>query len=133
MNRLFKGLTVAALGLATTAVFASPTYLIIHNQTNAESNAYIEGTIDSHQPTKGYSVGKVHWAVVRMICSGHIIEGNCRALIKMETNTSRPVNLGWLYLNIESGAITPAAGLSANGYTLKVNAPGEATITKTAA
>ncbi|MCC5015497.1 MULTISPECIES: hypothetical protein [unclassified Legionella] len=129
MNRLFKGLTVAALSLATSAVFASPTYLIIHNRTNVESNAYIDGTIDSHQPTKANSDGKVHWAVVRMICFGHIVGGNCGALIKMATNTSNPVNLGWLNLNIESGVITPTE-IRANGYTIKVNGPGEATITK---
>ena len=129
MNRLFKGLTVAALSLATSAVFASPTYLIIHNRTNVESNAYIDGTIDSHQPTKANSDGKVHWAVVRMICFGHIAGGNCGALIKMATNTSNPVNLGWLNLNIESGVITPTE-IRANGYTIKVNGPGEATITK---
>lgn len=129
MNRVFKGLTVAALSLATSAVFASPTYLIIHNRTNVESNAYIDGTIDSHQPTKANSDGKVHWAVVRMICFGHITGGNCGALIKMATNTPNPVNLGWLNLNIESGVITPTE-IRANGYTIKVNGPGEATITK---
>ncbi|WP_019217489.1 hypothetical protein [Legionella tunisiensis] len=129
MSRLFKGLTVAALGLATSAVFASPTFLITHNKTNVESNAYVEGTIDSHQPTKANSDGKVHWAVVRMVCFGHIApDGKCPALIKMETNTPHPVTLGWLYLHIESGDITPKS-LKANGYTLTVNGPGEATIT----
>lgn len=128
MNRLFQNLAVTALSLAATTALASPTYLITHNKTNLESNAYVAGKA-SPVPTKANSDGKVHWGVVRMACAGHTTEGKCEALIKMATDTANPINVGVVRLDIESGDITPKV-LSANGYTMTVNGPGEATLTK---
>ena len=127
MNRLIKTLTAGALGLCAATALAAPKQLITHNTTNAESNAYIAGTIPSQHPTKAHSDGKVFWTAVKMACFGHVVDGKCSALILMETNTPNPVTLGTVMLDLDSGDITPKQ-LSANGYTITVNGPGETTI-----
>lgn len=130
MNHLFKLLTVGTLALFTTAAFAvPPKYLITHNTTDVESNAFVAGTIPSQHPTKAHSDGKVFWTAVKMVCFGHSTNGQCSALIMMETNTANPIPLGYVNLNLDSGDINPKQ-LSANGYTLIVNGPGETTLIK---
>jgi hypothetical protein len=47
----------------------------------------------------------------------------------MATNTPNPVELGWVSMNLVTGDISPKF-LSANGYTLEVNGPGETTISE---
>lgn len=128
MNQMFKGLAAAALSLSATVVMSSPTYLITHNRTNVESNAYVAGSIPSPVPTAAGKDGAVHWALVRMSCYGHTVNGRCPALIKMATNTPYPINLGMVTMDIESGDIAPKQ-ISANGYTFTVNGPGEVTLT----
>lgn len=129
MNQLFKGLTAAALSMSTTVICASPLYLVTHNTTNFESNAFVAGIIPSTVPTRPNSDGKVHWALVRMSCAGYSINGLCPAMIKMATNTSNPINVGMVTMNIETGDIQPKQ-ISANGFTFTVNGPGEATLTQ---
>ncbi|KTD25023.1 Uncharacterised protein [Legionella lansingensis] len=128
MNQLLKSLTASALALITTAALASPAYLITHNRTNVESNAYVAGVPSPH-PTKANSDGKVSWLAVRVACYNHTENGICKAVIKMATNTPNPIELGVVSMNIESGDITPKA-LTGNGYTMTVNGLGEATLTK---
>ncbi len=130
MNRLIKHLTVGALIIFAATAIAAPKQLITHNTTDAESNAYIDGTIPSQHPTKAHSDGKVYWTAVKMACFGHSVDGKCNALIIMETNTPTPVTVGTLTLNLDSGDITPKQ-LTANGYTITVNGPGETTIVGT--
>ncbi len=127
MNCLIKTLAASALGLCAATAMAAPKQLITHNTTSAESNAYIDGTIPSQHPTKPRSDGKVFWTAVKMACFGHTVGGKCNALIRMETNTPTPVTIGTLSMDLESGDITPKQ-LSANGYTITVNGPGETTI-----
>ena len=128
MNRVIKQLTAASLGLlAATAVAAAPKYLITHNTTTVESNAYIDGTIPSRHPTKAHSDGKIFWMTVKMACFGHSTNGKCTALIIMKTDTPNPVAIGTVTLDVETGDITPKQ-LSANGYTVTVNGPGETTL-----
>lgn len=130
MNHLLKSLTIAALGLITaTAIAAPPKQLITHNSTDVESNAFIAGSIPSQHPTKAHSDNKVIWAVVKMACFGHIVNGKCSALIRMATNTANPVDIGEVSMDLISGDITPKT-MSANGYTLTVNGPGETTLSK---
>ena len=128
MNQLIKYITAGALGLfAATAIAAAPRYLVTHNTTDAESNAYIDGTIPSQHPTRAHSDNKVFWAAVRIACFGHSTGGQCSALIIMETNTSNPVPVGTVTMNLDTGDITPKQ-IIANGYTITVNGPGETTI-----
>lgn len=121
-------LTLAAsLLMASTAALAAPKHLITHNRTNYESNAYVADSIPSQHPTKANSDGRVFWGFVRMACQGNTVEGKCPALVKMATNTSNPIEIGRLYLDVETGEITPKQ-LSVNGFTIIVNGPGETTI-----
>jgi hypothetical protein len=129
MKQSLKCFTVAALSIFTMSAFASPTYLVTHNNTNVESNAYIAGTIRSQYPSKPMSENRVFWTAVKLACFGHVVNGQCSALIRMETNTDHPVDLGLLYLDLSSGDITPKE-IHANGYTLIVNGPGVTTLTK---
>ncbi len=129
MHRMVQILTTLTLGLAVQAnALASPKQLVTHNLTDHESNAFIAGTVPSQYPTKAHSTGKVFWAAVRMACFGHIVDDKCPALIKMDTDTDHPVELGMVELNVETGEITPQV-LHGNGYKFVINGPGESTIT----
>ncbi len=125
---LKKTLSIALFGLASVA-FAAPKQLITHNHTNVESNAYINGTIASQHPTKANSDNKVFWASVKLACYGHIVNNQCQALVKMETDTNTPVDLGMLTVNLITGDISPKY-IAANGYHLEVNGPGETSLYK---
>jgi hypothetical protein len=131
VKQFVRTLVAVTLGLTTTALMASPRQLITHNMTDVESNAFVAGTIPSQHPAKAYSDSKVVWTEVRMACFGHTINGKCSALIKMGTgpNDSEIVDLGMVTLDLNTGIITPST-LSANGYTMTVNGPGETTLTK---
>lgn len=129
MNSMLKSISALALSLSAASALAVPTYLTTHNNTDVESNAYVAGTIPSPYPTKAHSTHQVFWNMVRFACYGHTSGGNCIALIKMATDTAKPVDVGYVSMNLDTGAITPQK-VSGNGYTLTVNGPGEATITK---
>ena len=129
MNRLIKTSTMLFLVLTASTVLAAPAVLITHNNTPYESNAYTLGVIPSKHPTPAYGRGEVPWSIVAWICASSGQPHICKALIKMETNTSHPVDLGWVTLNLDTGEITPKS-LSQNGYTLVVNGPGETTLSK---
>jgi hypothetical protein len=128
MNLLFKNLSIMTLSLSAITAFASPVYLTTHNTTNEESNAYIAG-VPSIYPTPAKGKRDVYWNLVKLACFGHTIGKICPATIKMATNTSKPIEIGSVTLNLESGDINPKQ-LSKNGYTLIVNGPGDATIVK---
>ncbi|KTD16022.1 hypothetical protein [Legionella israelensis] len=125
----FKGLTALALGITSSIAIASPNYLITHNKTNLESNAYVANSIPSRHPTPAHSDGKVSWTLVKIACFGRSTNGVCPAMIKMATNTPQPFDLGMVYLNLSTGDISPKV-LSAHGYKMTVNGPGEATLTQ---
>lgn len=129
MNRLRNILTALTLSIGSTAALASPTQLITHNTTDFESNAFVAGTIPSQHPSKPHSDNKVSWVSVRMACVGHIVNGKCPALVKIATNTPSPIDIGMVYMDLNTGDITPKL-LSANGFTLIVSGPGETTILK---
>ena len=130
MHPVLKQLTTLSLGLFAATAIAAPKQLITHNTTDAESNAFVAGSIPSQHPTRPHTDGKVFWTAVKMACFGHTVDGKCNALIKMATNTSNPLEVGTLILDINTGNITPQQ-LSGNGYTITVNGPGETTISKT--
>lgn len=127
MNRFLKHFTTFALTLFALSAAAAPKQLITHNTTDAESNAFVAGSIPSQHPTRAHSDGRVYWTAVKMACFGHTVDGKCDAVIKMATNTSSPITLGTVTLDLNTGNITPSQ-LSSNGYTMIVNGPGETTL-----
>ncbi len=124
-----KGLMAVALTLGASLAFAAPDSLITHNQTSVASNAYIGGKVPSPHPTQAHSNGSVSWFLVKMACFPFTKNGICPAMIKMDTNSDSPVELGMVFLNVNTGEITPKT-LSANGYTMTVNGLAEATLTE---
>jgi hypothetical protein len=108
---------------------AVPRYLITHNTTDFESNAFVAGTIASQYPTAAHANGKVFWGAAKMACFGHIVNSICPALIRIGTDTPNPLDIGMLYLNLDTGEITPAS-VQGNGYSALVNGPGEITLLK---
>ncbi|KTD65745.1 hypothetical protein [Legionella spiritensis] len=129
MNGILKGFAVITLGLSATMSFAGPSYLVTHNDTSVESKAYVAGIIPAPTPAAPNKTTSISWIVVKMACYGHTTNNKCPALIKMATNTAHPVELGTVEMDLDSGDITPKK-LSANGYTLTVNGPAEATLTQ---
>jgi hypothetical protein len=129
MIRLRNLATATLFCFATSAALASPILLITHNTTDLESNAYIAGTIQSHYPSKPHNDNKVSWVSVKMACFGHTTDSKCPALIKMGTNTPNPVDIGMVYMDLNTGDINPKQ-ITANGFTMIVNGPGETTLIK---
>lgn len=129
MQQLFRLLAITSLSLVATITSASPFFLITHNTTDSESNAFISGMIASPHPSKPHSDNKVSWLSVRMACFGHVVNNQCLAVIKMDTNTDHPIAIGTVNLDLSTGDITPKQ-ISANGYTMTVIGVGESTITK---
>ena len=128
MKRTTRAGITAALGLVSAMALAvPPRQLITHNTTDLDSNAFVAGTIPSQHPTKAHSDGKVLWTAVRMACYGHVVNGKCPALIKVGANTANPIELGMLYMDLNTGIITPTE-LHANGYVMMVNGPAETTL-----
>jgi hypothetical protein len=128
MNLLFKSISAIALSLSAVTSFAAPAYLITHNNTSEESNAFIAGA-PSIYPTPANSTKQVYWNLVKIACYGHTSGKTCPAVIKMATNTANPIELGTVSMNLDTGDISPKV-FSSNGYTFIVNGPGEATIVK---
>jgi hypothetical protein len=115
---------------ASAALAAPPVYLITHNETDLESNAYIKGNTPSPYPTPPASTRQIYWNMVRIACYGRTnSDGTCSALVKMAPNSPSPIEVGYLTLNMETGDITPKR-ISGGGYSVIVNGPGEATIVK---
>jgi hypothetical protein len=126
---MLKTISALTLSLNAFAAFATPVHLTTHNTTSLESNAYIAG-VPSPYPTAANSTHQVYWNMVRIACYGHTNpNGTCSAVIKMATNTASPIDVGVLTMDLATGDINPKV-LSANGYTVTVNGPGESTITK---
>ncbi len=130
MNLIFKGFSAIILSLSAATTFAAPEYLITHNYTSEESNAYIGGVVASPYPTAANITQKVYWNLVKLACYGYTSpDKKCTALIKMATNTPNPINVGTLTLDLNSGDITPKELIN-NGYHMVINGLGEASITK---
>lgn len=127
MSRSLKPFITIALSLSAITASAAPKHLITHNTTDAESNAFVAGSIPSQHPTRAHSDGRVFWTAVKMACFGHTVDGKCQAMIKMATNTPYPITVGTVTLDLNTGEITPSQ-ISANGYTIIVNGPGETTL-----
>lgn len=128
MSLFNKSLSALILSLSTFCAAAAPAYLVTHNNTNEESNAYISG-IGSNHPTQPHSTGQVSWRLVNFACWGHTTNNKCAAEVRMATNTRSPITIGTMQVDLISGDITPKT-LSANGYTITVVGLGETTITK---
>lgn len=128
MNFMLKSLSAIALGLSAVAAFAAPKSLVTHNLTNQESNAFVANT-PSPYPTAANKTSQVAWNFVILACYGHSQNNICAAEVKMATDTANPILVGTVKMDLKTGDITPKI-ISANGYTLTVNGPGEATITK---
>ncbi|USQ14999.1 hypothetical protein J2N86_06805 [Legionella lytica] len=128
MNLIIKSLSAVALSLSAITSFAAPAYLVTHNNTSEESNAFVAGA-PSIYPTAPNSTRKVYWNLVKLACHGHTTNGKCPAVIKMATNTANPIVVGTVEMELSTGDISPKQ-IIANGYTLTVNGPGEASINK---
>ncbi|MDR3502044.1 MAG: hypothetical protein P4L79_05615 [Legionella sp.] len=128
MNLIAKSLSAVALSLSAITSFAAPAYLITHNNTNEESNAFVAGA-PSIYPTAPHSTRKVYWNLVKLACHGHTTNGKCPAVIKMATNTANPIVVGTVEMELSTGEINPKQ-IVGNGYTLTVTGPGEASISK---
>lgn len=129
MNVILKRFTAIALSLSAATALAAPSYFTTHNDTDVQSNSFIDGKIPSPYPTAPHATKTVLWNLVKLACYGHTTNGKCSALVKVATNTANPIEVGSLTLDLASGDISPKT-LSANGYTITVNGIGEATITK---
>ncbi len=125
MNRLISCALTTVITFTANA-FTPPKAFITHNLTNTTTNAYVD-EVAAPNPAMPNSTTKISWFIVKTGCQKHKADF-CPAVIKMDIESDAPVEVGTLYLELESGIITPSK-ISANGYTVTVNAPGEITVT----
>lgn len=129
MKKILTTLTLTALTLTMSSAFASPKKLVIHNQTNVDSCAYVAGEVPPRHPARANCTNYISWTEVRIACLGRTLANKtCPAVIKMNINTPNVTDLGVVYLNVDTGEISPKV-LHGNGFKLTVNGPGEATLT----
>lgn len=129
MNSLLKSISALVVSFSAASALAAPQFLTTHNHTDVESNAFVAGTIPSIHPTPAHQTRDVYWNMVRLACYGNMVDGRCPALIMMATDTNNPIALGWVYMDLDTGDISPKY-VTGGGYTITVNGPGEATVTK---
>ncbi len=102
---MLRNLTAVALGFGLVAAHATPPQnFTTHNQTTVQSNAYIAG-IASPFPTNGGTTRQVLWNMIRLACFGHTDGDNCSAVVKMATDTPKPIEVGTLTMNLKTGDI----------------------------
>ncbi|WP_419421287.1 hypothetical protein ACNVED_15570 (plasmid) [Legionella sp. D16C41] len=109
-----------------TFALASPQAMITHNLTTTTTNAYVDG-MAAPEPAAPNSTTRVPWHIVKLGCHKHRTEGVCPAVIKMDIDSDSAIEIGTLYVNLDNGVITPAK-ISAHGFAVYVNAPGEITV-----
>ncbi|USQ15393.1 hypothetical protein J2N86_14175 (plasmid) [Legionella lytica] len=120
-----KSILTIALSITTVTALATPTHYITHNDTQWETNVVVKG-VESPFPTLPYSTRKVAWRMVRLGCG---ITPVCAAVIMVATDTAEPIEVGTLYMDMESGELTPKR-ISAHGYTAQVKDIAEVMITQ---
>lgn len=128
MRNLIRVLSFVVFLIHLSYALAAPGFLLTHNLTDVESNAYIDGTIPSIYPTKAHSDSKVYWNMVKIACHGHTKGNICTALIKMATNSPNPIDVGYVNLDLTTGEINPKK-ITGNGYSIVINGLAETTIT----
>lgn len=132
MKKAVKTLAACAMVLYAGLSLAdfAPSLAIAHNKTlNMEANAFLDGTQASPMPIAPNSTLQVSWFFLMLGCSGHTTDNWCPALIKVGTNTSSPISMGYMKVHMQTGEITPKE-LHAGGYSVYVNGPGEVTLVK---
>lgn len=130
MRLINRNLMGVFLCLISQSVLAQlPKQLTIHNTTDAQLNTFFAGVVPSPFPCPARNDSHILWSSIRMACFGHTVNSQCPTLIKIGTDTAMPLPIGTIQLDLNSGNIIPAQ-VSANGYTLTVNSPGDITISK---
>jgi hypothetical protein len=130
MKKLVQTLVSTALVTWATSTFAAPPrFLLTNNMTDYTAGAYVNGTVPPQHPTLPNSKGKVYWGLISIACHSFIVDGKCPALVKLGQNNQYPIEIGYVYLDMNTGEITPKV-INNNGFTLTVNGPGETTITQ---
>jgi len=107
--------------------FSAPQFLISHNQTLYQSTAYVDGKISLPNTIEPLSDTTTSWITLKRLCFGRSLSSRCPIIIKMGTDTGYPFDLGLIYIDLNSGAITPNQ-LSFNNVVLRVNNNGELTL-----
>ncbi|MBA4696905.1 MAG: hypothetical protein H2069_05940 [Legionella sp.] len=120
------------LSLLAPMVTAAPDALVTHNQTEVYANAFMSG-VASPFPTAPHTDGRVNWFLIRLACMGHIEGGFCKSTIKV-TEVAGPTDayvteIGEIGVDVDTGMIEPRV-IQANGFQLKIDGPGEATLTQ---
>ena len=130
MKKLISTVLSTALITASTLTFAAPPrYLLTNNMTEYTAGAYVNGTVPPQHPTAPHTKGKVYWGLINISCHAYVVNGKCPALVKLGHNNEYPIEVGYVYLDMNTGEITPKV-INHNGFTITVNGPGETTITK---
>lgn len=114
----------SSIVLASFSTHAAPSYLITDNQTDAVSNAKVNGFWSPH-PSAAHTVNKVAWGKVEIIC---MWSSTCKAGIYMNPKEKNEVYVGDLTLNTRTGDVSPSS-ISAKGYTVEVTGTATTKIT----
>ena len=108
---------------------AEPMYYVTHNRTDFETKTLIASDNPIFFSTPEHSSSKIDWWMLQHRCETLLMNHTCKVLLKAETNSNHPVELGVLTIDLKYGEIYPKY-LSANGYSVSVIGIGEIHIYK---
>lgn len=105
---MFKQRIAFCLCLSVTPIiYSAPQVLTTHNQTNYQAIAYVDGKISLPKIAEPLSDSSISWVTVNRLCYGRTVNNKCPLVIKMKGLSSYSFDLGVIYMDLNSGEITP--------------------------
>lgn len=126
MKQFLTGTLILGSSLFAASVIASPKAMVIHNLSDTITNAYVDG-VAGPEPTEPNATSRVRWFIVKAGCRKHTNEGICPVVIKMDIESDSPIVVGTIYIDLESGMISPQK-ISGNGFAVTADGPAEVSV-----
>ena len=125
MNKFSKLFAGTVLATASSIALAAPSELVVENKTDYQARAYVNGI--SKNPAEAHSSMSLNWTMLKIVC---MYRTDCKAEVKMKADTSNPVSLGNVSINLDSGVINTSGLSLAEGFNVSYVAPGHAVVTQ---
>ena len=125
MNKFIKLLAGTFIVTTSSVALAAPSELVVENKTDYQARAYVNGM--SKNPAEAHSSMSLSWWALKLVCA---FQTDCKATVKMKTDTSNPVSLGDVSINLDSGIIDTSKLSHAEGFNVSYVAPGHAVVTQ---
>jgi len=125
MNKFSKLFAGTILATASSIALAAPSELVVDNKTDYQARAYVHGI--SKNPAEAHSSMSLNWWALSMVCA---FQTECKAEVKVKTDTANPISLGNVSINLDTGVIDTSGLSHAEGFNVSYVAPGHAVVTQ---